>query len=156
MSLRSAALSVSLVLAALAGCGGGDDPAPADAGDGLPACSLGPTMADVEEKVFRGPKCIVCHGRVTLYPTTLDLMSDGVADRMLDRPGESDPVKGKCAGRVIVPRADPWTGLLVEKVEKAQPSCGDRMPPPGFPALTGDEIACIKRWARLAATAQGR
>ena len=136
-----------------AGCGssGGGG---SDGSDNLPACSLGSSMADIEKNLFRGPKCSVCHvltpsGQHPLYPTNLDLGSPGLAARMVDKMSESDPNKGKCPGRILVPKADPTNGLFVQKV-MAMPPCGDRMPQ-GMPALSDDEISCVKRWAILAA-----
>jgi hypothetical protein len=122
-----------------------------------PACFLGETMEDVEAKLFRGDKCRVCHvrtssGMLPLYPTTLDLGSPGLAERMVDKPAESRPNLGKCAGRILVPSSDPTSGLLVEKVAQSPPSCGDRQPQ-ALPALTADEISCIKRWAIMAVEA---
>lgn len=115
----------------------------------LPSCSLGCTMADIEQMLFK-PKCFACHGRVTLYPTTLDLESDGLAARVVDQPAEDDPDKGKCAGKILVPRQDPLGSFFVEKVESPTPSCGIAMPQ-NAPPLGDDEIACVKRWALLAA-----
>src|SRR2546421_4761629 len=93
----------------VAGWGGGSAAAvdAGSAGDAGPACTLGNTMADVERQIFHSAKCFACHGRVSLYPTTLDLLSEGLAARVVDKPAASDPNKGKCAGRVLVPRDDP-------------------------------------------------
>jgi hypothetical protein len=119
----------------------------------LPGCSLGLTMDEIEQKLLNGDKCRACHhltpsGTFPLYPTRLDLGSPGLAERMVDKSAEADPTKGKCAGRILVPKNDPLSGLFVEKVEN--PSCGDRMPQ-ALPPLTPDEICCVKRWAILAA-----
>ena len=147
-------MKFALVLMALAvACGDSATPAGSDPCAGsrtdLPVCSLGCTMADIEQKLFKS-KCPACHGRVTLYPTTLDLESDGLAARVVDQPAEVDPDKGKCAGKILVPRQDPLGGLFVEKVESPTPSCGIAMPQ-NAPLLGADEIACVKRWALLAA-----
>jgi hypothetical protein len=119
----------------------------------MPPCSLGLTMADIEQKLFLGMKCKTCHaltpsGAHPLYPTNLEFTTPGLAERMVDKMTEVDPAKGKCAGRVLVPKNDPLGGIFVEKVEK--PSCGDRMPQ-ALPALNADEVSCVKRWAMLAA-----
>ncbi len=118
----------------------------------LPTCTLGATMADIEQKLFRGPKCMICHGRVTLFPTTLDLASEGLAARVVNKLGEANPDKGKCAGKPMLAKQDPLTGVFVEKVAVARPSCGDPMPQ-ALPRLTDDEISCVKRWALMAALA---
>jgi len=152
--VRAFLFSWPLLFAFQAGCSSGDPtPGMPDAGDGLPGCSMGTTMADIEEKLFRGMKCKTCHvltptGAHPLYPTNLEFSTPGLAERMVDKPTEADPGKGKCAGRVLVPKNDPLAGIFVEKVEK--PSCGDRMPQ-ALPALNADEVSCVKRWAILAA-----
>jgi hypothetical protein len=152
--VKALRLSLPLSMLLAAACsGGGGEAGPPDASDGLPACSLGSTMAEIEEKLFRSTKCSVCHmltpsGQFPLYPTRLDLGSPGLAERVVDKPTESDPTKGKCAGRILVPKNDPLNGVFVEKVER--PSCGDPMPQ-ALPALKPDEVSCVKRWAILAA-----
>jgi hypothetical protein len=141
-----------LILASSSGCHPADEASP-DAGDGMPPCALGSTMAEIEQNFFSGDKCRSCHhltpsGAFPLYPTRLDLGSPGLAGRMVDKMAEADPTKGKCQGRILVPKSDPLHGLFVEKVEK--PTCGDRMPQ-ALPALKPDEVSCVKRWAVLAA-----
>lgn len=155
-SFRTVALGSFLIIPFLAACGGvssGGEPAGPDA-DALPACSLGTTMADIEAKLFHSAKCSVCHaltpsGMRPLYPTNLDLGSPDLAARMVDKPTESDPARGKCAGRVLVPKNDPLGGVFVDKVAE-KPVCGDRMPQ-ALPRLSADEVSCVKRWALLAA-----
>jgi hypothetical protein len=115
-------------------------------------CSLGNTMGDIEKNVFQSQKCLLCHGKLSLFPTTFDVMSPNLADRVVDKAAEARPDKGKCAGKVLVPRGNPLGGILVEKVEQAKPSCGDRMPQAMMP-LTADEIACVKAWAMMAVQA---
>ena len=155
--VRALVFTWPLTAALFSACSSAGDPAPpppdAMPDDGMPPCSLGPTMADIETKLFQGMKCKTCHvltptGMHPLYPTNLDLGSPGLAERMVDKPTESDPLKGKCRERVLVPKMDPLGGIFVEKVEK--PSCGDRMPQ-ALPALSADEVSCVKRWAILAA-----
>jgi hypothetical protein len=140
-------------LSLLTACSSGDAAPPPDAGDGMPTCTLGSTMEEIQQNLFAGDKCKSCHhltpsGAFPLYPTRLDLGSPGLAERMVDKMSEADPTKGKCAGRILVPKNDPLNGLFVEKVEK--PTCGDRMPQ-ALPMLKPEEIACVKRWAMLAA-----
>ena len=145
-----------LLFVSISGCSSGETTPivpDADPGDGMPPCSLGTTMPDIEEKLFRGMKCKTCHvltpsGAHPLYPTNLEFSTPGLAERMVDKMTEADPAKGKCAGRVLVPKNDPLSGIFVEKVEK--PTCGDRMPQ-ALPALNADEVSCVKRWAILAA-----
>jgi hypothetical protein len=155
MSRPAVAFAIISLAVVEAGCGEGDDGGarPGDGGsDAAPACSLGRTMAEIEEKLFRSPKCLACHGRVTLFPTTLDLVSEGLAARVVDKAAETNPDKGKCAGKMLLPRGNPKSGVFVEKVAAAKPSCGDVMPQ-GLPRLSADEIACVELWAVLAAAA---
>jgi hypothetical protein len=138
------------VVVSISGCSSGEAPPP---GDGMPACTLGSTMEEIESTLFKGDKCKTCHtltasGAHPLYPTDLDLGSPGLAARMVDQPSEANPNRGKCSGRVLVPKADPLGGLFVQKVEMAP--CGDRMPQ-ALPPLTANEVSCVKRWAVLAA-----
>lgn len=119
-------------------------------GDAGISCTLGSTMAAIEQTLFKGPKCLACHQRVTLYPTRLDLVSDGLANRVVDKIADPvNPMFGKCAGQPLVPRDNPTGGLFIQKLESAMPSCGDRMPQ-GLLPLTADEISCAKLWAMLA------
>jgi hypothetical protein len=131
-------------------------PKAADAGPSAPppvgGCVLGSTMGDIETKLFQTQKCVLCHGKLSLFPTSLDLFSPNLAGRVVDKLGEANPMKGKCAGKVMVPRDNPTGGLFVEKVVEARPSCGDRMPQ-AMPPLSDDEITCVKAWVTMAAQA---
>jgi hypothetical protein len=156
--VRAFVFTWPLTVALLSGCSSsGESGPPPDAmpDDGMPACSMGPTMADIEQKLFVGTKCKLCHVRVSpdgplpLYPTTLDLGSPGLAARVVDKMAEPG-TKGKCQGQVLLPRSDPLGSLFVEKVEATLPRCGDRMPI-AMIRLNADEVSCVKRWAVLAA-----
>jgi hypothetical protein len=127
-------------------------PRPADGGINAPVggCSLYASMAEIEQKLLRGPKCLLCHGKMSLFPTSFDVMSPDIAGRVVDRPAEGNPAKGKCGGKVLVPKDNPTAGVFFEKMEKATPSCGDRMPQ-SMMALSPDEIACMKAWVMMAA-----
>ena len=156
-SLVRAFLFACLFVASQPGCSSGEAAGPPDAGDdagdGMPGCILGSTMPEIEEKLFRGMKCKTCHtltptGMHPLYPTNLEFTTPNLAARMVDQPTEAEPAKGKCAGRILIPRNDPLSGVFVEKV--TTPTCGDRMPQ-ALPPLNEDEVSCVKRWAVLAA-----
>jgi hypothetical protein len=125
-----------------------------DAGIGPPAagkpCALYDTMADIEQKLLKGPKCLLCHAKMSLFPTSFDLASPDLAGRVVDRPAEGNPAKGKCSGKLLVPKDNPTAGVLFEKVNTATPSCGDRMPQ-SMAALSAEEIACVKAWVMMAA-----
>src|SRR4051812_2719786 len=159
--LRPSGLLLSLVFTLLAACSPGEAPAGAGGNGGgggggmggnggdLPACSLGTTTADIEKKLFQGTKCSTCHSKPTVFPTTMDTVSPGLADRVLDKMAETDAMKGKCSGRALAPKDDPASGLFYEKVSQ-KPACGDRMPQ-SMPALSADEISCVKRWLLMVA-----
>jgi hypothetical protein len=156
-SWLEAVVPFSFTLLAACSPGSSEHLTPTDDGgtqmEQLPACSLGTSMADIEAKLFRGIKCSICHmltpsGQHPLYPTNLEFTTPNLAARMVDQPSEADPMKGKCAGRILVPKDDPLGGLFVEKV--THPTCGDRMPQ-AMPPLNDDNVNCVKRWAILAA-----
>src|SRR6185436_1279299 len=111
-------------------------------------------MDEIQQNFLSGDKCRACHhltpsGAFPLYPTRLDLGSPGLAERMVDKEAQADTNLGKCQGRILVPKNDPLNGVFVQKVLE-NPPCGVRMPQ-GLPVLKPDEIACVKRWAMLAA-----
>ena len=77
-----------------------------------------------------------CHG--TAEPDAdLDLVSPGVGDRVRSLTSTS-----MCEGRALV-EAPGGTHLLVEKIDDAK--CGSPMPL-GEPALSPNEIECVRRW----------
>ncbi len=110
--------------------------------------SLATTMADVEAKIFRSSKCLLCHTKVTQFMTSLDLESDNLAARVVDKMAEANPAKGQCPDKPLLPKADPLGGLFVKKVLKTH-DCGKPMPQ--GESLTRDEVECVKMWAILAA-----
>ena len=55
----------------------------------------------------------------------------------------------QCPSRLRIDRADPDQSFLLEKLERDDPECGDRMPV-GEP-LTRDQIACVREWVEEAA-----
>jgi hypothetical protein len=144
-------------LVASLSCNGDSTPADAAPSDGMPPCSLGLTMADIEEKLFRGNKCKTCHvltpsGARPLYPTNLEFSTPGLAERIVDKMSDTTDGKSRCGGKVLLPKNDPLGSLFVEKVTTMAPEmprCGERMPL-ALPRLNDDEISCVKRWAVLA------
>jgi hypothetical protein len=140
----------AIVIGVLAGgCSAGTTVTP-DAGV---TCFLGDTMPLIEQKLFKGPKCLICHTRLTLFPTGFDLQSDNLASRVVDKmAAEMNPAKGKCAGHVLLPHDDPLGSLFVAKVSQTMPPCGDQMPQSMTP-LSEDEITCVKAWATMAVQA---
>ena len=77
-----------------------------------------------------------CHG-TNAPDADLDLVSPGVGDRVRNLTSTS-----MCEGRSLV-EAPGGAHLLVEKLDGA--TCGSPMPL-GEPALTPNEIECVRRW----------
>jgi hypothetical protein len=135
-----AALVVSLV--GLAGCPGtlGFDP---NAG-GNPDGSI-PMSCTTLDSVLT--KCTAsCHnpaGQATF--ADLDLMSDGVATRLVDVPATTGGT-GMCSGKgnLLDKTTLPATGILIDKIKGTQ-TCGGRMPLGG--SLSSAETDCLQAWA---------
>ncbi len=79
----------------------------------------------------------VCHEGET-PAANLDLVSDGVYDRLVSRPSES------CDGRVVVDPNDAGQSFLIDKLFGPPEGCGDRMPLVGF--LNDAEVGCVTLW----------
>lgn len=77
-----------------------------------------------------------CHGAGS---SKLDLISDGVRERLIDRASLPDL---PCMGGVYI-ATDGSPSLLLDKLQ-ATPSCGARMPP--TVVLRKREIACVEKW----------
>lgn len=142
MRTRSILLLVSALY--LAGCPGSlQDPdrfGPVGGSDGG-----GGGACDVEQLLSDTCTGIGCHG--AMDPAEgVDLMTAGVADRLVDTMSTSIA----CTGRIEIDSADPANSLLLEKITMATPTCGAGMP---FlrPMLTADEIACVEAWVMAAA-----
>jgi len=67
----------------------------------------------------------------------LDLTSDPF-NTMLDK-------VSTCKGKKLIDSSNPSQSFLLEKLEKATPSCGVRMPS-GAAALGADKIDCVEKW----------
>jgi hypothetical protein len=85
-----------------------------------------------------------CHGS-NAPEADLDLVSPGVGDRVRGLTS-----KALCEGRALV-EAPGGSHLLVEKLD--EPECGSPMPL-GQPALSPNEIECVRRWVDDLAGAQ--
>ena len=79
-----------------------------------------------------------CHG-ATSPALGLDLVSVGVAERVLDVPAVG------CTSRVLVDSADPSASFLLEKVTETAPECGGRMPLLTVPLTTAEQDE-IRTW----------
>jgi hypothetical protein len=117
--------------------GGGSDAAGADAGANPDAGpDLGP-CGDVVERIFV-PSCggTGCHG-ATAAQQDLDLVSAGVAERVVGVPGIG------CSATLADP-ANPEASLIYQKLSPTPP-CGSPMPL-ARPALSDEDAACVLAW----------
>jgi len=74
----------------------------------------------------------------------VDLISDGVAARLVDVPatGKDDCVPSS----VLVDSSDLDASYMLEKLTSSRPECGDPMPLLQA-QLTAGEVACVREWA---------
>ena len=96
---------------------------------------------DVPRDIF-GQACgsSSCHEGADPDGAGLDLVSPGAFDRMVNQPA----VHENCTDRTLVVRGEPDESFLLQKILGQQGVCGDPMPQIG--ALTGQQIACVRRW----------
>jgi mono/diheme cytochrome c family protein len=139
MTVAAVTLTFSL---ALAGCGSSGGDTPVDSGPTV--C----TQAQVDT-IFAA-KCTVCHGVGGAY-AGLDLSSAGLATRLVGvaPPGGGSAAPSMCTGMgkiYLTAGSNPATGLLLEKIISANPSCGVRMPF-GLAPLSASDIACVQSWS---------
>lgn len=87
-----------------------------------------------------------CHAAPTVA-AQLDLVSPGVASRLLDA------VSQGCPPRRLVDTSSPAMSYLLDKVS-AVPRCGDPMPLGQLP-LPEDEKACLEGWVTAVAAGSG-
>jgi hypothetical protein len=137
-----AATIVSLTLSlAVTGCSS-DSTSPADSGS--------PSSCDLTgaEAVFTA-KCTGsgCHN-ATDKTSGLDLTAGSdLPTRLLGvKPMSISFFCASSAMPYLMAHTTPASGLLLDKISKAMPSCGARMPF-ALPPLSNTEIACIQSWA---------
>ncbi|MFO0646658.1 MAG: hypothetical protein U0326_10500 [Polyangiales bacterium] len=148
MRLRACAL---LPLAALVSACPGSIDDPSRFGDGsvldatvAPDATVtpdAPTCVDYVERTLLPTTCATayCHG-ATDPSAGLDLASPGLARRLVSVRGSMS-----CRGVLLVDPSRPEASLMVTKL-RASPNCGGRMPL-GRPALTAQQIECVRVWA---------
>lgn len=105
---------------------------PDDFGDG------GIEVKDAES-IFVDNCTVGCHND-TQMQADLDLLSPGVAERVVDK----DVTGIGCTDRKVVVAGDPDSSYLVNKVENVPGICGGQMPVVG--SLHADEIDVIRQW----------
>jgi hypothetical protein len=120
--------------------------APHDGGD---AASV-PLSCDNSEIVLQ-VNCTTCHspGAAT-FSAGLDLMSDGVAMRLVGKPAATANVNNgaMCAGKgnLLNRGTLPATGILIDKINAITGLCGFPMPLEGD-KLQQEDLDCLQAWA---------
>jgi hypothetical protein len=160
LPFRRVAVSVGL-LATLAGCAGEIDPSliPGAGGSGNPLGQAGTggtvTACDAPTMVFKA-SCAVpgCHAANTTGGAGLDLVSAGVAARLLGQGPSSNTAAGAACGAAgkpyLVANSNPATGLLMDKMDSATTTCGTTMALLG--QLTSAQLSCLSSWATAVTT----
>lgn len=154
MTARHAALLGLLTGLSLASACAGDLKSPnrftklLRASDAGPQQQDGMTMSSEHDSgVPAAPACVTqafrnscgasdCHSKGT---DQVDLVSDGVADRLVDQVAHNVI----CKGRTLV-ATDGSASLLVQKLTEKQPPCGVSMPVNG--TITASDKKCILDW----------
>jgi hypothetical protein len=93
--------------------------------------------------------CFGCH---TNPPTptfaNLDLMSAGVAQRLVGQPASTNSA-GVCGGlgNLLNPTTLPATGILIDKINFKTGVCGAGMPYGTASPIAAADLACLQAWA---------
>ncbi len=118
------------------GDGGGTD---GTAGTGGVRCNIDPNQ--VPAQIFQ-PSCATsaCHD-ASNPAGELDLASPGLPSRLIDVPSSQCPQYNR------IDRSAPENSLLIDKLTKTIPVCGDPMPFGG--KLPADQIQCVRDWVNL-------
>lgn len=96
-------------------------------------------------------QCLVCHGASTAVSIGggLDLTIDAnIKSRLVGVKPPGTAASSKCSGQTMPylnANSMPATGLLIDKVQKSTPECGDQMPQ-GNP-LSSIQQQCLIKWA---------
>jgi hypothetical protein len=86
------------------------------------------------------PKCGSCHNDKSSNLTALNVVTPGVRGRL-------GGTAYTCGNRRLVVVEPSLGGYMLDKLNEAPGICGTRMPAVG-PALSRDEIECIKTWLK--------
>lgn len=88
--------------------------------------------------------CSACHTSAIPMLGNLDLLSSGVASRLVDKPAATtDMCSGK--GVLIQSNTNPAKGIFVDKITDAAGKCGSVMPQGG--KLPQSQVDCLVQWA---------
>ncbi|MBX3131364.1 MAG: hypothetical protein KF718_31895 [Polyangiaceae bacterium] len=111
-----------------------------------------PPGTDVEKEIFApltssgktgGCASSLCHD-ADEPAAGLDLITPGIAGRVLGTVSTGSINEGLCDGEVLVDPTDPESSLFIEKVTLKTPRCGDRMPLAA--PLSKANIDCVRQW----------
>jgi hypothetical protein len=88
-------------------------------------------------------KCAVCHGGPTGMGMGFDVASPNIGMRL----SGMDAKTVDCLGEKLIDTVTPDNSVVYTKLlANDPPRCGQLMPPPGLPALTPEEIECVRQW----------
>jgi hypothetical protein len=107
---------------------------PEDFGDG------GMEVKDAETILAESCGTTGCHDDTAQAQAGLNLLSPGVANRIVDEPATGIG----CTDRIIVVAGDPDSSYLIDKVLNIPSICGDQMPIVG--SLDASEIEVLRQW----------
>lgn len=126
--------------------GSGGSGGPHDGGD---AASV-PLSCDNVMLVL-GVNCTTCHSPgAAAFSAGLDLMSDGVAQRLVGKPTATATANNgaMCGGKgnLLNRGTLPATGILIDKINATPGVCGSPMPLEGA-QLQQEDLDCLQAWA---------
>ena len=119
-------------------------PGPTPTPTATPTPSRQPTFTAVYSEIIVARGCTGCHG--TLGALAMNSKAEAYA-QLVNVPAAGAPCVA--TGMLRVAPGNPDASLLVDKVSKAQPVCGDVMPPSGV--LTAPEIEQLRAWIQAGA-----
>jgi hypothetical protein len=153
-----------VVLSALVGCAGEIDPSliPGRGGGGSPLGQAGSgggggiaAVCDAPQMVF-ATSCAVpgCHAASSIGGAGLDLVSAGVAARLLGQGPSTNVAAGAACANAgqpyLVAGSNPAAGLLMDKMGTVTVTCGSSMST--FGQLSSSQLACLSAWATAVTT----
>jgi len=141
---------LSCLFAGLAACAGEIDPSLIPGSLGQGGSGGGTTPCDAPKMVFAASCAIAgCHATNSTGGAGLDLGSAGVAGRLLGQgPSTNNAAGAVCADAgkpYLAAGSNPATGLLMDKVDATQVTCGSAMSVLG--QLTAAQLTCLSAWA---------
>lgn len=139
-----------LALLSTPACGG--DAEPAEPQPTSQTQSAAPSCDVLALFATDGLSSVGCSGALCHNPgvSPPDLVSDGLEERLLDQPANSE---GSCADETLVDSVEPANSLLLKKVNGTS-ACGSRMPLTNPSGLTADQLRCIEEYVELVAAGE--